>query len=1755
MLIFFLISQTLGAVILEYQLEITNKEILKSTEIDLAFTSVTPTPVGGYIKIQFPDEAIISDTGITCQTIYPILSITCTISGNSILGVISASIPTSQAVTIQISNIINPSPAFTRTVLVSTLDASMVQIDTFTTSLTYTAKALSIFTITPASTQSGITTSWTISSDFSIEVPIDGKITIEFPKWDSNLRTLASESFITSTPKCTFSCSYEGNLLTIVLTDVVIGSWEIVVEGVRNPPSTQPVSGFMLRTYTAKGELENSSGINTQVTTVQGGELTSCEIDTQTDTVNTKTFYTFTFTISNPVIPDSYIQILLPSTITCQISIITPIFGFNYGGSLPYTSSTSSITLTSLVSSYTSSPSTFEFIIDSCVNPPNTMSTTISLQIGYGNYISDYSSAFTIISIPGSINIISITPQILTINTITTYTFMFSSNEPIKSGSCIVIIFPNDITVEDQDICSGSIIGISSISTCQIRTNILTITEGFPSDFGTETISFSIDKVKNPPSTKPTLSFSITIYSSKTLEYKISENSSKTITASPGSCSLVIIPGSYTTGDICKYTFTLTITNIISTGGSIYIQFPQELSLIIDSFSPISGFPNYPTISSTSVSININNAFMTGSFTGKLEFLVSSVRNTLTLKPSSSFIIQTLVDDYLIDSVNSGLIVTMNKMHSFVTAVATAQNPVVLGESFYTFDIIPYNPIPTGGILIVHPPDGIILANSISCTVTGVKSYSCEVSGNELKVTLTDTNSITGSFQLVAGTIKNPVSTKTTYFTLSSNDGTYGIDSNQCSVTMTSLATMNSCSLSLSNAYISEYSIYTIQYSLLSSPASFEIMTTSDLSSSTCSLNSISTSCIFTSILTITGDFGLIGTLTLSSVLNPSQTNTYTIIIKTLTLDGYYIETSSILYNIICRTPCLTCSGSSSTCLSCDSNSLYPYLWDSTCHANCQDSYFPTSDKKCLPCTQPCLSCEYSSSNCTSCTTGYFYNNKCYEQCPSGSFNDGDKCSDCKTHCETCQNKDLCSACFAPYLLYKDSCLEKCSEGTTVAVNGICQPCLGCLTCSGSTQTCTSCSSSKFLYKSSCVNKCPNGSYKQSTSCLDCSITCNTCTNSSSSCTSCLDGWYLLGNTCVPRCSNGYYKVNTTCEKCDDNCLECNSTSCLSCYDDMFLENNQCLYTCSEGYYADNALCLPCPANCATCLNLTYCTSCTNGYYYYNFICGTEKQINVTYSDELYIEGDPFVLTSLTGVAVVSSGSVAIFTQAAFLASASSVVSLAEGTAWICVMASVEQAEDFKGRKLRESNDTLNIIVSFISALWVFHILVNVGFVVLYWTYIRKKDQVHKSWTMNHRWGVAGLMFLACILNFKCLLLLLSRIPRIPVFNAVFQKKANFLYPILYTEFIHILFASLPTAIMYIIILLNFSPGSLVFVLSVEGLVLTCVSSIFTAIYFYAALYHKPKSKKKKYSEAKPPEDSNATVEITESAHNIEINTINSSLAYKKRRQEAEIISPKNENENDKEKEIEYEIEINKSSELINEESSVQSAVEPEIKDTDEKPSIILSKLTVHKRPLHKVQYSFGLSNLIPNIVTDEDMLDFTDFQVDLDDLRKIYIKLKGHPYKLALFKDFNPPVVINEDKEIENICINLGEYELIAIDLSDPHIGEFKHRIYNTRIRLLRDFVGSHLTDPENNQEDVIDKDAEATIRMDSFPERPLSDLDLSEIMAEHQSSVSMKSSFKAFGTSSSKILLRSGTPPRISIPRTICQHPGIETPSNDSP
>ena len=107
---------------------------------------------------------------------------------------------------------------------------------------------------------------------------------------------------------------------------------------------------------------------------------------------------------------------------------------------------------------------------------------------------------------------------------------------------------------------------------------------------------------------------------------------------------------------------------------------------------------------------------------------------------------------------------------------------------------------------------------------------------------------------------------------------------------------------------------------------------------------------------------------------------------------GYYLSIASGLQSCeVCQLPCLTCSGYSTYCLTCNTSSilinkyLYTTLNSSICTNGCPLNFYFTEDLICQPCIPPCLSCS-SPTSCSSCVpTYYFHSNTqaCYLTCPN----------------------------------------------------------------------------------------------------------------------------------------------------------------------------------------------------------------------------------------------------------------------------------------------------------------------------------------------------------------------------------------------------------------------------------------------------------------------------------------------------------------------------------------------------------------------------------------------------------------------------------------------------------------------------------------------------------------------------------------------------------------------------------------------------
>jgi proprotein convertase subtilisin/kexin type 5 len=170
-----------------------------------------------------------------------------------------------------------------------------------------------------------------------------------------------------------------------------------------------------------------------------------------------------------------------------------------------------------------------------------------------------------------------------------------------------------------------------------------------------------------------------------------------------------------------------------------------------------------------------------------------------------------------------------------------------------------------------------------------------------------------------------------------------------------------------------------------------------------------------------------------------------------------------------CKKECKSCT-SLDKCNSCFDS--YSYM-DKTneCLEKCPEKFYSLSKqnysfnlgfslKTCEKCEVGCLTCE-TFEKCSSCESGYYYmesENKCYNQCPDGYYNNKNEnmCSKCHLTCMTCKNNDESSCltcdklkelslkngfctnekCAPGSIEYKGTCLElsKCIENLDFSV-------------------------------------------------------------------------------------------------------------------------------------------------------------------------------------------------------------------------------------------------------------------------------------------------------------------------------------------------------------------------------------------------------------------------------------------------------------------------------------------------------------------------------------------------------------------------------------------------------------------------------------------------------------------------------------------------------------------------------------------------
>jgi proprotein convertase subtilisin/kexin type 5 len=78
----------------------------------------------------------------------------------------------------------------------------------------------------------------------------------------------------------------------------------------------------------------------------------------------------------------------------------------------------------------------------------------------------------------------------------------------------------------------------------------------------------------------------------------------------------------------------------------------------------------------------------------------------------------------------------------------------------------------------------------------------------------------------------------------------------------------------------------------------------------------------------------------------------------------------------------------------------------------CPSDSFASSAQICISCDSNCLTCNLSPDICLTCQNNYFlYNQRCFDNLPSGVYAIGNICYMCNTNCTACISASVCTNC------------------------------------------------------------------------------------------------------------------------------------------------------------------------------------------------------------------------------------------------------------------------------------------------------------------------------------------------------------------------------------------------------------------------------------------------------------------------------------------------------------------------------------------------------------------------------------------------------------------------------------------------------------------------------------------------------------------------------------------------------------------------
>ena len=120
------------------------------------------------------------------------------------------------------------------------------------------------------------------------------------------------------------------------------------------------------------------------------------------------------------------------------------------------------------------------------------------------------------------------------------------------------------------------------------------------------------------------------------------------------------------------------------------------------------------------------------------------------------------------------------------------------------------------------------------------------------------------------------------------------------------------------------------------------------------------------------------------------------------------------------------------------------------------------------------------------------------------------------------------------------------------------------------------------------------------------------------------------------------------------------------------------------------------------------------------------------YSNSLNVNSNPFVISSIGTFGIFGSFILSVLSTTVFINTALPLSYICQSTSWLALVFVISQADSFHGRVLSDSSE-IKLLFSIVLAIWIINMLINIAFAIIYWKYARKKDDLHKNWTLQHK--------------------------------------------------------------------------------------------------------------------------------------------------------------------------------------------------------------------------------------------------------------------------------------------------------------------------------------------------------------------------------------------------------------------------------------